>query len=188
MAGTVSCSPLARWLVCGALVFAMTPAHALDADLLSPDLAAFQERLQLAEQLLTAAHSHEVATGDSQNAWLSAVGPRAAYSRVRCTDVVAGGLASNARTHGAAWRSSLQAARVESARVQRMAEADTVAPLVGAGEVSRVLALAPEIARQESTYATTSAWQLRFIERWARGCVLPSPPIAGVSPHIEGSR
>lgn len=87
-----------------------------------------------------------------------------------CADPAMGSLVARSRAFGAAYRDAIQDARAASDRLAYLHAAVTVAPLLDESDRVAFSRAQAEVAHDVAVYLELSAWQIRFVEPYARGC------------------
>ena len=98
-----------------------------------------------------------------------------------CKDPSFGSLAARSRAFGAAYRDAVQDARAAADRLAYLHEAATVAPLLDEADRSAFAHARAATEHHVAVYLEMSAWQTRFVEPAARGCVLSIERADGVA-------
>jgi len=166
----ISCSPL---MISGLLHIA---AAAPPVELLVPDLQQLQNRLAAAEAHRQGAQQIGVALGRIHNTMTL-------RDALACEIEEAVTLASRSAHFGAAQREFLQSARAEHQRLQRIAVAPTITPLLDAPIRDRLEALDAALQVEVSRWQIAGGWHARYVEPWYRRCRVASlTAVDGLAP------
>jgi hypothetical protein len=186
MDGRDDMKPLLVALMLFGPLLAAPVARGMEPARLAPDPASYAtHRARLEEHLLRAEATSEA---------LIRVHNRLAERQARggagpCADPEGQGLVARARAFGRALRDAVQAARVQTDRVRRMAEARTLAPLLSAEDHKRLDALVARNVVLVHAYAELSAWHAAHVPSGSRCSaeLVPAPGLTAASPQREAA-
>lgn len=162
--------PLRALFVALLLLIGATGAGPSEREQLSPTLADLDAALTEAERRLERSEAIGLAVGLVQNRFAQL---RDGARRLPvCEDATLASLVTRSRTFGPAWRDAAQAARVAADRLSRMAERETVAPLLASARRARIADV--EARAEEQAVAATEAgeWHRRYVESSFEDCEL----------------
>ena len=134
---------------------------------LAPTWQEFREASRRLEQLLEETGAVATALFRTQNHYVER---RVADGRPRCDQAWVGEIAARARLFGHALRDAAQSCRMQMARVERLTQSPTVAPLIDARMRTRVDELLGSVDRFDTMYREAAAWQARVMEPVAHRC------------------
>ncbi|MBN1334819.1 MAG: hypothetical protein JXB39_02550 [Deltaproteobacteria bacterium] len=112
----------------------------------------------------------------------------ASGQEVPCDDIALLPLLGRTPPLLAAWRASAQTARMDLARLERLARSATLAPVLDARTRARIEALEERVRPQASTWLEASAWQSRFVAPILERCRPALVPGPGLPDPLDPDR